>query len=359
MVVVHGSDAATVQSCVESLLGSKDVDMHVVLVDNASPDGGAACSPWRDRDVDGVHLITSTQNAGFAAGVNIGLVHRRHGDMICLLNDDATVEPTALLKLTAVLADDRSIVAAAPRVMLAGQPDFIDSIGVVIRSNGEAFNAFIGQRWNDQVHDGADVFGPCFGAALFRADAFDATAVGADAFDTTSVGADAFDATAVGPIDERYRLYYEDIDWSLRAQRIGLRTVAVTDAVVFHQHAASTRLLGEPARYELVQRNLLLCAAKNFTIAAALRVWGARIVVHAKGIIKGPYRAERVRSIARAVWGLPSVLMARRQLPRVRAVDEQTLFAYSAGLEPNFDTDTYRANTYRANTDPPDPQTAP
>lgn len=333
VVVVHGSDAATVQSCVESLLGSQGIDIHVVLVDNASPDGGAACSSWRDRDADGVHLITSTTNGGFAAGVNIGLVHRRRGDMICLLNDDATVEPAAVSQLASTLVGDPSLVAVAPRVMLAQQPDRIDSIGVVIRPNGEAFNAFIGQYWNGQVDNGADVLGPCFGAALFRAD--------------------AFDATLVGPIDERYRLYYEDIDWSLRAQRMGLRTVAVIDAVVFHEHAASTRLLGEPARYELVQRNLLLCAAKNFTLGAALRVWGSRLVVHTKGIIKGPYRAERARSIARALWGLPSVLLARRRLPRTRAVDEQALFAYSVGLEPNFDTDTYRADT-----DPADPPTA-
>lgn len=324
VVVVHGSDATTVRSCVESLLSSTGIDIHVVLVDNASPDGGTACAPWRGRDADGVHLLTSSHNGGFAAGVNIGLAHRRRGDMICLLNDDATVESTAIAKLAAALTDDRSVVAAAPRVMLAAQPDRVDSIGVVIRANGEAFNAFIGQHWADQIHNGADVLGPCFGAALFRAD--------------------AFGATSVGPIDERYRLYYEDVDWSLRAQRMGLRTVAVTDAVVFHQHAASTRLLGEPARYELVQRNLLLCAAKNFTPGAALRVWGSRIVVQSKGIIKGPYRAERVRSIARALWGLPSVLRARRHLPRTRAVDEQSLFAHSAGLEPNFDTDTYRAS---------------
>jgi GT2 family glycosyltransferase len=208
--------------------------------------------------------------------------------------------------------------------MLANQPNLIDSIGVVVRPNGEAFNAFIGQPWSHQVADGADVLGPCFSAAMFRTD--------------------AFDAGVVGPLDERYRLYYEDIDWALRARRAGFRIVAVPEAVVFHQHAASTRLLGEPARYELVQRNLLVCAAKNFTLLAAVRVWGSRLVVHTKGVITGPYRQQRLRSIGRALMALPSALMARRGLPRHRAVAEATLFAYSAGLEPNFDTDTYRAS---------------
>jgi len=321
VVVVHGSTASTVHSCVQSLLDSEGLDIRVVLVDNASTDRGAACAEWRTHSR--VQLITSPRNDGFASGVNIGLTARRDGDAIVLLNDDATVAPDALALCVAALAADPTIVAVAPRVMLANQPDLIDSIGVVIRPNGEAFNAFIGQRWNNQVANGADVLGPCFSAAMFRSD--------------------AFDAAIVGPLDERYRLYYEDIDWVLRARRAGYRIVAATNAVVFHQHAASTRLLGEPARYELVQRNLLLCAAKNFTLQSALRVWGFRLIVHAKGIITGPYRAQRIRSIGRALVALPSALAARRKLPRRRAATEASLFAYSAGLSPNFNTDTYRA----------------
>ncbi len=321
IVVVHGSNADTVRACVQSLLDSHDVDVHVVLVDNASPDRGAACSEWRTHSR--VQLITAPRNDGFAAGVNIGLMSRRDSDPILLLNDDARVSPNALALCARALLVDPTVIAVAPRVMLADQPELIDSIGVVLRTNGEAFNAFIGQMWSGQVADRADVLGPCFSAALFRAD--------------------AFDAGVVGPLDERYRLYYEDIDWVLRAQRAGLRSIAVPDAVVFHQHAASTRLLGEPARYELVQRNLLLCAAKNLTLASAARVWGSRLIVQLKGVITGPYRVQRVRATWRALVALPSALRARRTLSCRRAVTEDVLFAYAIGHSPNFDTDTYRA----------------
>lgn len=322
VVVVHGSPAETVAACVTSLLHSTDVDVHVVLVDNASPDGGVACRPWRSHDE--VTLVTSAQNGGFAAGVNQGLAHVRPGDLIWLLNDDATVMPDALALCAAALASGSSTIAVAPRVMLANEPELVDSIGVVIRPNGEAFNSYIGRPWTGQVANGADVFGPCFGAALFRSD--------------------AFSADAVGPIDERYRLYYEDIDWGLRARRAGYSTVAAVDAIVLHQHAGSTRLLGEAKRYELVQRNLLLCVAKNFSARAASRAWAGRLVVHAKGVITGPYRVERIRSIVRALWGLPSALAARRTRGSAAAsFDESALFAYAVGQSPNFSTDTYRA----------------
>ena len=307
----------------QSLLDSSDVDVHIVLVDNASPDGGAACAPW--RAAPRVTIVRSLRNRGFAAGVNQGLARKRPGDLVMLLNDDATVTAEALTRCASQLATHPEAIAIAPRVMLANEPDRIDSIGVVIRPNGEAFNAYIGQPWTGQVDDGAEVFGPCFGAALFRAD--------------------AFDAAVVGPVDERYFLYYEDIDWGLRARRAGWSTVAATDAVVYHQHAASTRLLGEPARYELVQRNLLLCVAKNFTPRRAIAAWWQRGIVHSKGLITGPFRWQRVRSIARAIVGLPGALSARRRLPSPSSeFEEPAVFQFGRGLTPSFSTTTYRSS---------------
>ena len=321
IVVVHGAACATVAACMQSLLDSVGVDLHIVLVDNASPDGGAACAPWQPHER--VTVVRSATNGGFAAGVNQGLARLRPGDLVMLLNDDATVAPDAVALCAIALADTPSAVAVAPRVMLANEPDRIDSVGVVIRPNGEAFNAHIGQVWAKQVAAGDEVFGPCFSAAIFRPD--------------------AFDTGTVGLLDERYHLYYEDIDWALRAQRAGLRTVAATDAVVWHEHAASARLLGEPTRYELVQRNLLLCVAKNFTGRAASKAWASRLVVHAKGVITGPYRIRRVRSVGRALVGLPSALNARRRLPARRFRADAELFAYADGLSPNFNSDTYRS----------------
>jgi GT2 family glycosyltransferase len=305
----------------QSLLDSTDVDIHVVLVDNASPDGGAACAPW--RATPRVTIVRSLSNGGFAAGVNQGLACKRPGDLIMLLNDDATVTADALTRCASQLATHPEAIAIAPRVMLANEPDRIDSIGVVIRPNGEAFNAYIGQPWTAQVGDGAEIFGPCFGAALFRSD--------------------AFDAAVVGPIDERYFLYYEDIDWGLRSRRAGWSTVAATDAIVFHQHAASTRLLGEATRYELVQRNLLLCVTKNFSTRRAAAAWGQRLIVHSKGVITGPYRWQRVRSIVRAIAGVPSAGAARRRVPLASRLDEPKVFAFATGHVPRFSAERYRS----------------
>jgi len=135
-----------------------------------------ACDPWRGHER--VTVVRSIRNDGFASGVNQGLAFRRAGDLVLLLNDDATVSADCVARCAVTLAEHPTAISVAPRVMLADEPDLIDSIGVVLRPNGEAFNAYIGQKWNDQVADGAQVLGPCFSAALFRNDAFDAAAVG-------------------------------------------------------------------------------------------------------------------------------------------------------------------------------------
>jgi GT2 family glycosyltransferase len=322
VVVVHGSPAVTVDACIESLIASVDVDVHIILVNNASPDNGAACRRWQGHRQ--VTTVDSVRNDGFAAGVNQGLAHLRANNFVLLLNDDAFVSPQALAKLVELLAADSTLIAAAPRVMLADEPDRIDSLGVVLRPTGEAFNAYIGQPWTGQLHDGADIFGPCFGAAMFRHNAFD-------------------DATGVGRLDQRYRLYYEDVDWALRAQRRGFRSALATQALVYHQHAASTRLMGEAKRYELVQRNLLLCATKNLTWASVVRIWAGRLIAHAKGVIKGPYRVPRLASLVRALAGSPSAVLARRGQPNPQRA-ETDLFGYSNGLSPQFDVTTYRSS---------------
>jgi hypothetical protein len=198
----------------------------------------------------------------------------------------------------------------------------IDSVGIVLRPNGEAFNAGIGQPDIGQFTDGEEVLGPCFAAALLRSD--------------------ALDPHAVGPLDERYHLYYEDVDWVLRSRRHGWRTLAVTSAVVHHRHAASTRRLGEARRYGLVQRNLLLCVAKNLPLRDVVRIWWARVVVHVKGTITGPYRWPRWRALAGAVLRLPAALAARRADPPL--ADPERVFAFAEGMEPFFDVERYAAS---------------
>jgi GT2 family glycosyltransferase len=321
VVVVHRVDQVATRRSLQSLTASVGVHVEVVAALNGGDEQLALLQPIT-REL-GITLLNCGRNRGFGAAVNRAIAGAggppRH---VFLLNDDAWVEPDTLRRCidTMDAAGERCI-SVGPLVVHADHPDLVDSLGVVLRPNGEAFNALAGQPAAGIPARPTKLLGPCFAAALFRPG--------------------AFEPGAVGPIDERYFLYYEDVDWNLRAAHRGWTSVSAPGAIAHHQHALSTRRLGEAHRYGLVQRNLLVCASTDLSRRSAARVWAQRLVVHTKGLVTGPYRWQRVRSVAGALVRLPGSI-ARRHTHRGDAPrPDPELFAFSEGLSPGIDPTTY------------------
>ncbi len=101
-VVVHYRDAGSTLRCVRSLLAQEPAP-HVVVVDNASPDGSGAELSIAFRQMERVQLLRSPHNGGFGAGCNRGidhaLQHWPHLEGVLLLNPDAELAPGALGEL--------------------------------------------------------------------------------------------------------------------------------------------------------------------------------------------------------------------------------------------------------------------
>jgi len=206
VVVAFGSDTDRLDRCLGALSAQ---GAHVVLVDNGSPT--PVTHPLA------AVVVRRERNDGFAAGVNAGL---RVCDrpFVAIVNDDAVFQDGALAACVDALdAAPDSVLAAAPKVMF---PDgaHIDSVGLALRSSGEAFSAGVGQPDIGQFDEDRAVLGPCLSAAVFRRDAFD----------------------RIGVLDERYFLYYEDIDWAERARRAGFRPAVALSSQARHREGAST-----------------------------------------------------------------------------------------------------------------------
>lgn len=313
VVVVHDTTAPRLQRCLQSIRASEGVVTEVLVVDNASP--RPVDAPQADR------VLTRSVNGGFAAGVNDG-VHAATHPWIAVLNDDTVLAPDTLrLCIDSLAAAGDDAVAAAPKVLFAGvEAATIDSCGIVLRPSGEAFSAGAGQPDIGQFDADAEVMGPCLSAAVFRASAF----------------------RTVGMLDERYFLYYEDVDWALRCYLSGHRTLFVPRALAWHEHAATTRALGERRRFRMVQRNLLLCAAANLSLRSAAAVWAQRVVAAAKAAVRGPDRLSLVAAIAAALPRTPAALAARRSRRRRAVRPDAHAFRFAEGLQPFIDTVTYR-----------------
>jgi N-acetylglucosaminyl-diphospho-decaprenol L-rhamnosyltransferase len=109
VVVVSYNSRDRIRSCVRPLL--EDSEIHVVVVDNASPD--KSVEVLADLPITTIALES---NLGFAAGCNAGW-RATTAPYVLFLNPDATIEPAAVRRLTEVLEDDPRIGAVAPRIV--------------------------------------------------------------------------------------------------------------------------------------------------------------------------------------------------------------------------------------------------
>lgn len=325
IVVVHRVDPAATAEALASLAASEGVSLTTVVVYNGEavdwPALQLLCTEHRAT------AVRAATNDGFGAAVGAGLTHVVPHSAVFLLNDDARVEPATIARCASALAaEGAGCISVAPMVVHHEQPDRIDSMGVVLRPNGDAFNAYQGRRRDEFTAAAAqgstiDILGPSFSAAFFRAG--------------------AFDEAMVGPISTRYFMYYEDVEWNVRARHRGYRSVAAPAAIAIHRHALSARTLGEANRFRIVQRNRLIMAAATLSWPGVVRVKFRWLVEHALGVARGPYRGARMGAVVGVLRLAPWALRRRAHHRGRTPVADAALFAYAVGHQPAISTTDY------------------
>lgn len=246
VVVVTYRSSAAVRACLASLRDAgvfADPSARVAVVDSGSGDETPEIVA---REFPEALLDRSTENVGFAKGVNRGLRLTGSGDAL-LLNPDATLDASALARLRAALASDPRWAAVGPAVVDAsGATDVavrpFPSLRTEFRRRFRPLAERLGIR-APEVDAGPEgppavpavvarpwISGACL---LLRAEAL----------------------AEVGPLDERFFLYFEETDWCLRARRAGYSVGLVPDARVFHAGGLSAAESGEKVRRGVVARH--------------------------------------------------------------------------------------------------------
>jgi GT2 family glycosyltransferase len=204
-----------------------DLDAEVLVVDNASRDGTLAALR---RDHPWVHVIESRRNLGFAAGNNLAARHAR-GRYLLLLNPDA-------LPATGALRQALNLLEAHPEVGLAGgqlrapdgsrQPsarmfptlrdEFFTLAGLAARFPRSRLFARLDRRWADPDQRAEVDWIP--GAFVF-------------------VPARVW--TELGGFDERFFMYYEEVDLCRRLREAGRTVMYWPELQATHIGGASAR----------------------------------------------------------------------------------------------------------------------
>jgi N-acetylglucosaminyl-diphospho-decaprenol L-rhamnosyltransferase len=223
VIVVSHRSRRHLPDCLTALAAALDgLDHDVLVVDNASDDDTRS---WLQDNVDARRLVLHSENRGFAVAVNQAAAGVA-ADALLLLNPDTVIDPGALRRLVRELAGDPAIGAAGPQLLFPdGSPQ--PSAWRVPGAASLAFealmlyNLFPRSRlhaWEPAGGESEDV--PCLSGAclLVRRACWD----------------------VAGGFDERFFLYYEDMDFSVRARRAGFRLRLVPEARVIHDRGGSS-----------------------------------------------------------------------------------------------------------------------
>lgn len=321
LVVTYEPDPRLLRECLESVVSSDYRPLEVVVVDNGSGRAGVRAEVEQIlRGEPELSLVFSAQerNLGYAAATNVGF-ELGHGELVLPLNPDARLAGDAIRLLVEAAGRRSGAAGFAPKVLLANPGVVIDSVGMALHPGSEGSQRGLGQVDAGQYDLEEQVPGLCFAAALIRREAW----------------------ARVGSLDARYFMFYEDVDWSLRAEVTGESFWTVPAARVFHFHSASTRHLGGAFKTRLIQRNLIWTAVKNLESRGAVRVLLRRSAANLKRARRPRHLSASLRALFEAWMGLPGMIGSRREIQRRRRRRDGE-FLGGRGEATFFDAERYR-----------------
>ncbi|MGI5193022.1 glycosyltransferase family 2 protein [Streptomyces sp. CA-288835] len=261
VVIVNWNTGVYLRDCLRSIAEADCTVLpvgNVVVVDNASSDDSAS-----DLETPGlrVHVVRNAVNRGFAVACNQG-ARLCESDYLLFLNPDTRLFPDSLRSVGEFLRTETSRgvgICGARMVDERGRPQISCSRFPTLR-------LFLGQMTGlDRVLPA--LFHPPHlrPEELSRSGPVDQV-IGAFNLMRRSLFRD------LGGFDERYFLYFEDVDLALRAHRQGWPSYFLSDVRVFHAgNVSSSQVKGQRLHH-------WLCSRCEFAFRHMPR-WEARLIV--------------------------------------------------------------------------------
>ncbi|HEX8085581.1 MAG TPA: glycosyltransferase family 2 protein [Solirubrobacteraceae bacterium] len=271
---------------------------EVVVVDSGSSDGSAEVAR---RVLPEARVVDAGGNVGFAAGCNRG-VGATSAPLVLLLNPDCVAQPGFLDALRAAAADRPGWAAWQALVTLPGG-DRVNTAGNVVHFLGFGWVGGLDRPVAEVPREPHEVPFASGAAMMVRREAWE----------------------RAGGFDERYFMYGEDLDLSLRLRLAGHGIGVVPDARCEHEYSFTK---GD-YKWFYLERNRWWTILRTYPAAViavalpgllafevALLAWSAR-----DGWLRAKLRAQA--AVARE---LPAILARRRAIQATRA-ESATAFA--------------------------------
>ncbi len=284
------------------------VEIH--FVDNNPGDGSAdtvkrLADEYGDR-IPKVTLHNPGWNSGFAGGNNfvMRLAIEQHIPYVFCLNHDATFEPGALKEAVAVAESDPMIGSVQSLLVLAQNPDEVNSRGNAIHYLGMGYCLGYHESRKSQVESPKSI----------------AYASGAAVLYPTRI------LKEVGLFDETLWLYHEDLDLGWRILLAGYRNVLAPKSVVRHRYDFSRSI----TKWYWMERNRIAVVLKNYRLLTILILLPQLVIADLALFVfavKGGWWKEKLRAslwfFKPAAWSF--LVRGRREIARIRKMPDRVI----------------------------------
>jgi len=256
--ILNWDSADSTKKCLNSVLKSDDKNYRVILINNFSTNSDSV--EIRNiydslKDKIEIYLIEDKANLGYAGGNNIGLkflVTNQLSGNILILNPDILISENTISEMKKALIDDIGIVTVRT----------LDSHGNIM-FDAIKLNGFL-QKYI--ITDLESIYtdysqGSCM---LIRRDVIN----------------------KIGLFDERFFLYWEEVDFSLRVKECGKKLISITSTCIIRKNNSDSR---QPAMFYYSVRNARLIKMKHpnlFSNTAYINYLFKILIITAKFIFK-------------------------------------------------------------------------
>jgi len=256
IVIVNWNSGVQLLECITSInqYGNAAVQ-NIIVVDNGSSDGSEKICEGLPK----VQLLRTGANLGFGKACNIG-AEKCGTEYILFLNPDARLMSGALDKILVLMRAPSNAEVGICGVQLIDKDGhlarscarFPSAMGFAAHITG--FNRLIPTfdiRMSDWDHSTTRIVDQVIGAFFFvRSAVFEAL--------------DGF--------DERFFVYFEEVDFSYRAKNIGWSSIYFSEAQAFHSGGGTSDQV-KAKRLFYSMRSRMLYAKKHFNLVSASITW--------------------------------------------------------------------------------------
>ncbi len=229
VIIVTWNSSAEIIDCVRSVTAAaKGLNLELIIIDNSSKDDSFALA----NKIDFPKLTTeqNSENLGYTKAVNQG-INLAKGKYVLLLNPDTVLKESSIHEMLHFMENNPPYGACAPKMM---NPD--GTLQYSVRNFPTYWRMFCEFSLLAYIFPKSKLFGSWKAKYMDYNAEQDIEQPMAAAFMVRSEL-----LTKVGNMDERFRMFFNDVDLCKKVHDAGFKIRLLPTSVVIHEHGSSIK----------------------------------------------------------------------------------------------------------------------